>query len=445
MYRAKRLPVHTGPAAWSAILPKRARTVSLAANITADYVVIGAGFAGLTAARRLAQLEPTAKIVILEAGEIGEAASGRNSGFMIDLPHELTSDNYAGPKKSSDRVLIELNRQAIAFAKQAVEELSIDANYFDPVGKINGASTERSHTANLSYAKHLRGLNESFEVLDAQQMREVTGSKYYMSGLYTPGTIMLQPSGYVRGLAQGVGNTTTLHEHTPVTGIIKQGSGWKIETPLGCVSAGCVVLANNGHLESFGFKRHKLMHIFLFASMTRELDEKEISTIGGAPRWGITPSDPMGTTMRRIDTGQGGNRIVTRTCAEFRPDMKATGKRMAQAKRVLQRKFDERFPQVAGMGMEYNWAGHLCLSRNAVSVTGKLDDGIFAACCQNGLGTTRGTLTGMAAAEMATGTQTIRTDFFQAEDDPQMLPPPPISTIGANAYLRWKEHKAQHE
>jgi hypothetical protein len=32
----------------------------------------------------------------------------------------------------------------------------------------------------------------------------------------------------------------------------------------------------------------------------------------------------MGTTMRRIDTAQGGDRIVTRTCATLRPGMQAT-------------------------------------------------------------------------------------------------------------------------
>lgn len=50
------------------------------------------------------------------------------------------------------------------------------------------------------------------------------------------------------------------------------------------------------------------------------------------------------------------------------------------------------------MTPEYEWAGHLCLSQNGVSVTGEVDGGLFSACVQNGLGTARGTLTGIAAA-----------------------------------------------
>ena len=70
---------------------------------------------------------------------MAEGAAGRNSGFMIDLPHDLASEDYAG--SGDDRKVISLNRQAIDFARSAVEEYGIDANYFDPVGKVNGAAS----------------------------------------------------------------------------------------------------------------------------------------------------------------------------------------------------------------------------------------------------------------------------------------------------------------
>lgn len=445
MYQARRLPVHSGAAAWNVILPQCPTGPQLNEHIIADFVVIGAGFAGLSAARRLVQLNPKAKVVVLDAGVVGEAASGRNSGFMIDLPHELTSNNYAGWHKSGDRDMIELNRRAIAFAKEAVEDYDIDRNFFDPAGKINGATGDRGHNANLSYADHLHELNESCDVLDAKQMRDVTGSSYYVSGLYTPGTVMLQPAGYVRGLTKGLRDVASVFEKSPALKLEKVGSDWRVTTPNGSVTAGQVILANNGHLESFGFKRQRLMHIFLFAMMTREIDDVALAKLGGQPRWGITPSDPMGTTMRRIDTGQGGNRIVTRTCAQFQPNMETNDRQLRRATAVMQGKFDRRFPQLTGMEMAFKWSGHLCLSRNSVSVTGQLDDGIYAACCQNGLGTTRGTLTGIAAAEMASGAQSDITRFFANEAAPSLLPPPPFSTIGANAYLRWKENKARSE
>lgn len=444
-YSAVRLPKHAGAAAWDAILGKRVPNPALDRDLSCDFAVVGAGFAGLYAARRLAQLNPGARIVLLDAGRIGEGAAGRNSGFMIDLPHELTSSNYAGADEGADSSLIALNRYGIAYAREAVQEYGIDPNYFDPAGKVNGAATEASHAQNLSYAAHLDELREPYELLDEKSMFELTGSRYYRSGLYTPGTVMLQPAGYVRGLARGLAAVADIYENTPVTGFRREGSAWRITTPRGQISARKLVLANNGHIESFGIKRGRLMHIFLFACMTEELGREALAKLGGRSRWGITPSDPMGTTMRRIDTGQGGNRIVTRTCAEYRPGMESSEHGMRRATALMRAKFDARFPNLAGVKMAYVWSGHLCLSRNGVSVTGEIDDGVFAACCQNGLGAMRGTLTGMGAAELASGASSQVTAFFAKQPEPTRLPPEPIATIGATAVLRCKEWLARKE
>ncbi len=443
-YTARRTPVHRGPAAWSAILPGQPAPVPLQGDGTADFVLVGGGFAGLSAARRLHQLHPGAKIAVLEASRLAEGASGRNSGFMIDLPHELTSDDYAGA--GDDRAMIAMNRQAIAFARGAVEDYGIDANHFDPAGKVNGAASGTADALNRSYAQHLSSLGEPSERLDGQAMAELTGSRHYVSGLYTPGTVMLQPAGYIRGVGEGLRRAgVAVCENTPVTGLARSGGGWTVTTPRGKLAAGRVILTNNGHLESFGFARGRLMHVFLYASMTAELDAAGIRALGGQPRWGGTPSDPMGTTMRRIDTGQGGNRIVTRTCATFEPDMEPAEATLRRTAKVHRKKFAERFPQLRDMPMDYTWAGHLCLSKNGVSVMRQLDDGLWSACVCNGLGTTRSTLTGIGAAELASGVESAVTRHFGAETEPARLPPRPFSTIGANLYLRWKEHRAGRE
>ncbi|MEQ3729995.1 MAG: FAD-binding oxidoreductase, partial [Tateyamaria sp.] len=316
----------------------------------ADFVVVGAGFAGLSAARRIRQLQPTASVVVLDAMRVAEGSAGRNSGFMIDLPHDLASDDYAGA--GDDRALIDLNRAAIQFGGDAVDEYGIDSNYFDRAGKVNGAGSATAQAHNESYAKHLASLGEYSEALNSQQMQDLTGSSHYVSGLYTPGTVMLQPAGYIRGLADGLmAQGIAIHENSPVTTLTREGSAWRLTTPKGSISTGKVILTVNGHLESFGFERGRLMQIFLYAVMTPELDAATLARLGGQPRWGVTPSDPMGTTVRRINTKQGGNRIITRTCATLNPNRSVTQSNVARAEKVMQRKFDQRFPQLAGMKM----------------------------------------------------------------------------------------------
>ncbi|MEM9221196.1 MAG: FAD-binding oxidoreductase [Pseudomonadota bacterium] len=439
-----RLPCLPGPAAWNAILGPAPTRAPLEGRQTADIVVVGAGFAGLSAARRLTQLEPDAKIAVLEAGRIAESSAGRNSGFMIDLPHELTSEDYSG--EGDDRPIIALNRMAIAFADEAVAEYQIDTNFFDRAGKVNGAAGAKAETNNASYAKHLGTLDEPYEVLDRSEMTKLTGSRHYCSGLYTPGTVMLQPAGYIRGLAAGLARAgVRIHEESPVVALEREGDTWQIKTPNGEVSAGRVILTVNGHLENFGFEARRLMQVFLYAVMTPALDPDALARLGGAPRWGVTPSDPMGTTVRRIDTGQGGNRIVIRTKASVRPGQRVEMSDVSSAARMMQRKFDKRFPQLAGLRMEYAWAGHLCLTLNSVSVMRQLDRGLFAGCVQNGLGTARGTLTGIGAAELACGVRSKITDHFTGEARPRRLPPQLFQSIGANALIRLREWRAREE
>ncbi len=442
----KRLPVHTGPAGWEAILPPQAPGETLRRDAGCDIAIIGAGFAGLSAARHLRAADPALDIVVLEAGRIAQSSAGRNSGFMIDLPHDLTSSDYAGSGEAQDRVLTRLNRHAIDFAEAAVAEYGLPFGTFRRSGKINGAASRVGEEANRTYAQHLHELGEPHELLTAAQMREVTGSAYYSGGLFTPGTALIQPAGYIRGLANGViADGVRLFEESPVTGFESTDAGWTLKTPYGKVTAAKVILATNGHLENFGFKSGQLMHIMLNACMTAELPQEALTALGGHESWGLTPADPMGCTVRRITTPEGGNRIVIRQGGYYRPGMRTSAADLARVTANMRRKFDDRFPSLRDIPFENAWSGHLCLTRNGVSVMRELEPGLYSACVQNGLGTTRGTLTGIGAAELVLGRESEITRVFGAEAEPSCLPPHPFDTIGANAYLRWKEWKARAE
>jgi len=125
--------------------------------------------------------------------------------------------------------------------------------------------------------------------------------------------------------------------------------------------------------------------------------------------------------------------------------MEVTALRVARVAKDHDRAFTARFPMLVGVDMQYRWGGRLCLSRNNVSVVREVDQGLYAACCQNGLGTTRGTLGGMLAAELATNTKSDRLDRMLAEAEPTRLPPRLITNFGAPAYLKFQEMKAGGE
>lgn len=443
-YKAKKLPRDPGPAAWNKILPPRPIGAALETDIKCDWLVIGAGFAGLSAARRLSQFQGEGdSIVVIDATTIGDSPAGRNSGFMIDLPHDLSSEDYTSSLER-DLWQIKLNRQAISFAREAAEEYQMPSEAVDACGRINGAADKKGLKHNKDYAAHLKNLGEAFEEFDAQAMTEITGSEFYWAGLYLPGACILQPALYIRSLADGLKRKVSLYENTPALIIKQQGQGWHVQTPKGSISSSKIILAVNGHAESFGFFKRRLMHIFTYASMTEAMTKQQIKTLGGERKWGITPSDPMGSSVRRI-SGIGGDRIIVRNRWSFDPSMEVSEGRIARYGRDQDKGFLKRFPMLEGLKMDYRWSGRLCLSYNSAPAFGEVADGMIAACCQNGLGTAKGTLSGIAAAELALGVDSPLADALLAAPLPQKLPPKPIAWLGANAMIAWREFKARAE
>ena len=270
----------------------------------------------------------------------------------------------------------------------------------------------------------------------------IIGAGY--AGLFTPGCAIIQPALYVRSLADALRNIgVQVFENSPVVSLERRGD-WVAKTPSGQVTAPKVILAVNGHLNSFGFAKRQFMHVFTYGSMTRALSEDEVERLGGAENWGVTPSDPLGSSVRKI-AGTGGHRIIVRNRFTYDPAMEVSDAKVARMGRSHDRSFDARFPMLKGVEMEYRWGGRLCVSYNDVQLISELDEGLFSACCQNGLGTAKGTLAGLLVAEMAHGIDSPELRNALGEEAPSKLPPEPLMNIGANAYLRWQEKKAGAE
>jgi glycine/D-amino acid oxidase-like deaminating enzyme len=435
---AARTPADFPGSGWYELLPKPAPPKVLEGKHNADWVIVGAGFAGLSAARRLSQLVPAERIAVVEAQRVGWGAAGRNSGFMIDLPHELSSENYAGGK-DHDLKQIRMNRAAIDFAADAVKEHRLDV-YFNRAGKIHGAATERGLKALAEFERHLASLNEPFESLKANVMRRITGSTFYIGGTFTPGTVMIQPAGYIRGVAQGLSSKVDIFESSPVVSI-ETGTEHVVTTPAGEIRTPRLILTMNGHVESFGYFRRRLMHVFTFASMTRRLSPSESKSLGGELSWGLIPADPMGSTIRRIRE----ERIVVRNTFTYNPAMTTSDQEIERIGRVHDRSFGLRFPMLSGVDVEYRWGGHLCLSLNSAPAFGEIEKRVYAACCCNGLGTVKGTLYGKLIADLAAGSGDPMIEAALTEPAPEKLYPEPLMSWGAKAKLWWMQKRAGRE
>ena len=436
----KRLPAESGTSGWEAISKRCFPVRTLDGDISADWLIVGGGFAGLSAARRLAQLRPGDKIVLLEAGEIAKGPAGRNSGYMIDTPHNLSSGEYSVASETATKIEIAQNRFAIGFAADVAAEYGLSRDTFDPSGKINAAATERGMTLNASYGRSLKAIGEKHRFLTAGEMKEITGTPYYLGGLYTPGAVMIQPADYIRGLAAGLAPKVGMFEHSPVLKLTRTGGTWKAVSRSGSVTAPKVILGVNGHIDDFGHFRGRLMHIFTYAAMTASFTSKAT----GKDRWALLPADPMGATVRKI-TSDGSSRIVIRTRFTYDWPVQVSEKRLAGIAAEQRTSLDARFPDLKDVPFEYVWAGRLCLSRNHVPAFGEIEEGLFSACCENGLGTVKSTLAGVMAVDLATGTRSDMLDKYSDQPQPARLPPEPLAWLGVNAVIRWQELRAGRE
>lgn len=439
MVKVRRLPVDTARSGWEAISHRLFSAQPLEAQINADWLIVGAGFGGLAAARRLTQTCPGARIVLLDATELALGPAGRNSGYMIDVPHNVSTGGYATGNSEEINAKMALNRRAIAFSKDAAADYGMSPEVFDPCGKINAAASEGGERQNADFAKGLAQIGEAYEMLDAVQMRELTGSTYYRSGFYTAGTVLIEPASFVHAYAAGLRPKVEIFENSPVVDLSRKSGLWTAQTPKGSVTAPKVILAVNGHIQSFGFFPRRLMHVFTYASMTAPFQDR-----AGRDRWALLPADPMGATLRKV-THLDGSRIVFRSRFTYNPDMETSQATLDRLVRSHRKGFDARFPDLAGLPFDYTWGGRLCLSRNHAPAFGEVDEGLFSAACENGLGTVKSTLAGMMAVDLATGQHSALLADFMNHPMPSRLPPEPIAILGARAVIRWQELRAGRE
>jgi glycine/D-amino acid oxidase-like deaminating enzyme len=419
-------------------LPRREARPSLEGDIRADWAIVGAGYAGLAAARRLAENRPNDRIVVIEAHEVGENASGRNSGFAIDLPHNVGSS--LAELEGSQRY-IRLSRAAIDYLEKAVETAGIDCQW-SRRGKYHAAASPRGAAVVLKpFVRELETLKEPFRWLDAEQLRAEIGTPYYHAAVYTPGCVLMNPAALTRGLADSLPANVTLHENSPVVGVECE-NGVRLETPDGNLFAPKLILAANGFAEQFGFFERKLLVFAAFASLTRRLTVAERGALGGANDWGITPANAFaGCTMRFTQD----DRLMLRQHIDYQPDFRVTEGHYRAVRRDHEAAFRARFPMLPDVTLDHTWAGFVCLSRNHAPGFGRVAPSVYSAVCCNAVGVTKSTIGGMLAADMACGEDNPLIADMEDLGQPATLPPQPFLGVGVRLRERWELWRNRHE
>ena len=154
---------------WINDLPKRINIKSIIKDENCDFLIIGAGYTGLSAARKLGQLHPNQKIILVDAQLAGEGASSRNSGYLVDttLNDGFTSNReLANYKKKSD--IYELGIKVI---KKFVKEYQVDCDW-NECGKYFASSKIEDEKILKNFSETLSKLNFECKLLDNEELKK---------------------------------------------------------------------------------------------------------------------------------------------------------------------------------------------------------------------------------------------------------------------------------
>ena len=429
------LPHNDNNNGWLNILPPLGAPNRLVGDHTFDYAVVGGGYTGLAAARRLAELKSDARIALIDAGRIGNNSAGRCSGFAIDQAHNIRAKSFAD-EIENEKKQIRLNRAGQEALRKAVQENNIDCDWRE-CGKVHGAGTKKGTEFLREFSRNLDMLNEKYEFYNAEKMKSMTGLDFYCEGLFTPGTQQMQPAALVRGLADTQPENVTVFEDSAIVEV-NYGKTHQLIGREGKIDCRVLLLANNGFGTAFGFYQDHVIPLPTYASMTRELTKDELALIEGDEQWGIIPAHPFGSTIRKLKE----NRILVRNIYAYAPDHNPTEEQRLWARKKHRESFLNRFPMLSQVEFEYSWGGSLCLSDNGNPIFGELRKNVFASLCHNGVGVARGTICGKLIAEHTVGESSELADIMLKAGRPNKTLPKWLLRIGAPINLANRRRQA---
>ena len=434
-----RLPNDDRTNGWSALLGTREPRPALQGDLDVDWLIVGGGYAGLAAARQLASQQPGASIAIVEAGVVGDNASGRNSGFAIDLPHSSSPSDAA---VAQGRSVIRVNRFAVGALDSLVREHGIACDW-ERRGRYHAAVTDAVADESLkAYARNLDAWGERYEYLERAALKKRLGTDYYAAAVYTPGTHLMNPAALVRGLADSLPPQVQLFENSPVIEAELKAARPFVTTANGTVRGRKLILTVNAFSQSFGVYRERQVPVLLFASLTHPLSDVQLARLGTDPTWGVTPAHGVaGSTLRLTQD----RRLMIRQGFEYSPTLQTNDARRAKARAMNLELLRRRFPQLGEIELDHFWMGWLAVSQNHAPAFGRVGENAFAASCCNGSGIVRHTAAGMLIADFALGRDNPLIGDFLIEGTANYIPPRPVRDVGAGLTLMWDMWRGRAE
>ncbi len=386
---------------YEASVQRDAPAPPLQGHLSADVLVVGAGFAGLSAAIELAQRGY--KVVVLEADRVCAGASGRNGGQALAgfASGQEPFEQQLGPALA--RQAWDLSLASLDLIDQRIQDFRIDCDRHH--GYLHVADSPRKARALAAEMQAMAHYGLVTDFATGAQVQRHIASPIYHASAYERRSGHLHPLKYGLGLARAAQSLgVQIYEYSAVTGL-KRGEKLTASTAQGSVTASFGVLAGNCTLPEHGPAvapdiAPRIMPVGTYMIATARLDpalcERLIPGNAAACDNNFILDYFRFSDDHRMLFG-GRVSYTTRTPANLQARMAA---RMAKV-----------FPALQGAPVEFLWGGFVDISMNRAPDFGRLGSNLYYLQGFSGHGVALTGLAGQLVAQAVAG-QAEHFDLF---------------------------------
>jgi gamma-glutamylputrescine oxidase len=384
-------PSHSALSYYQASAHAEFPSQTLAGDKSADVVVIGAGFTGLSAALELA--EAGFKVIVLEAGCVGSGASGRNGGQICTGFSSGQAKLISQLGVNDARKCFDIAEAAKRLIEQRISKHKIDCDLTwgylhcaTKPGQAEELKAWRDEWAELGY--------EGCDLLSKSELAEKLGSQLYHGALRESRAGHFHPLNYCLGLANAARQAGVLiYESTPVLEVDAGRVPWA-RTARGVVKAKFMVIGGNAYLgNTVPALQGRIMPVTSFIITTEPLGE---ATAGGL----IRDNEAVADTNFILDYFRrtADNRLLFGGRANY------STMEPSDLAAYMRPRMDRVFPQLKKVRIDHAWGGYIAITSNRIPDCGRLSPTTYYAHGYSGQGVALAQMYGKLMAQAIGGT-----------------------------------------